>query len=217
MSILTSKKTAGFTLVELIVGMTLSLMIMGAILSSYVFLGRNFTRSLGLSSANEPTLESQGRRALTYFTQDVRMASGLDTTGVVPNVVPSAAGMTLILPASSGTKYITYYYNETSTDVAFSTFNIPAQTLVRIDQGSATIQTLHTNLLSLYFRYFDSAGRPYDNSNPPYTTTSNYLSGIKQVSVTFTSQGGSNTNGTLTPVYATASPLLILHNKQLLP
>ena len=56
--------TAAFTLVELLIAMSLSLMIMTAVLSSYVFLGRSFSRSLGIASANQPTLENQGRQAL---------------------------------------------------------------------------------------------------------------------------------------------------------
>lgn len=48
----------GFTLVEMLIGLSLSLMVMAAILSSYVFLARNFTRSLGVTYAvsNQTTL-----------------------------------------------------------------------------------------------------------------------------------------------------------------
>ena len=195
--------------------MTLSLMVMGAVLSGYVFLGRNFTRSLGLSSANQPTLESQGRRLLAEITSDAGMASGLDLYGVAPNVVPSASGLTFILPSPKGSKYITYFFNDSPTAASLDVFQIPAHSLVRIDQQTGTAQVLHTNLLTLYFRYFDSSGHPYDNSTKPYVTGNNYLSSIKQISLSFTSQAGSATNGTLTQIYSSASPLLILSNKAL--
>jgi hypothetical protein len=117
--------------------MSLSLMVMGAVLSGYIFLGRNFTRSLGLSSANQPALESQSRRALAYFADDVRMASGLDLGGIAPHVGPSSSGVTLIIPAALGQKYITYFFNETSSPVFLDTFEIPAKSLVRIDHQSA--------------------------------------------------------------------------------
>jgi len=214
---LSHNRTSGFTLVEVLVGMTLSLIVMAGVLSGYVFLGRNFTRSLGLSSANEPTLESQGRRALAYFVQDVRMASGVDLTGVAPSVVPSASGVTLVLPAAAGKKLITYLFNNTNAPVVFDAYTLPAQSLVRIDQSAGTALTLHTNLLTVYFRYFDSSARPYDNTLEPYTTATTYLSGIKQLSLTLTSQAGNPVNGTQTPVYVTTSPLLILRNKPLLP
>ena len=202
--------------------MGLSLMIMAAVLSSYVFLGRNFTRSLGLSSANEPTLESQGRRTLSYFAQDVRMASSVVPAIAAPSVTPSVTTsefrmMTLILPVASGTKSVIYYYNNTIAEVLLGSIPIPANSLVRIDQSTATTLTLHTNLLTMYFRYFDAQGQPYDDSNVPYTTTTGYLSGIKQVSLEFTSQGGNSVNGTQTQIYASASPRVILRNKQLRP
>lgn len=193
------KRAGGFTLVELIVSMTLSLMIMGAVLSSYVFLGRNFARSLGISATDQPNLEAQGRRALAYFTQDVRMASGLSGT-------PSASSLTLTQPTSSGITTVTYTYDST------------AKTLTRTPAGGTAL-VLHTHLLSsgFYFRYFDASGNPYDNGNSPYTTIANYLSGIKQLSMTFSCQAGSSANGTLTQVYQVASPRLILRNRQLLP
>lgn len=222
MSISKLKSTAGFTLVELIIATALSLMVMAAILSSYVFLGKNFTRSLGLTSANQPTLESQSRRALGYFTQDVRMASGLVTTLNSPKFAPTATTLTLILPTTSGSKYITYYFNATDTDpvppIPGFTLpsTIPKYSLVRLDLATNTVLVLHTNLLTCAFNYYDASGKPYVIFNPAAAGFSS-LDEIKQVSINFTSQGGSKTNGTLTPIFASSSPLLIFRNKQLQP
>ncbi|HEX7631695.1 MAG TPA: prepilin-type N-terminal cleavage/methylation domain-containing protein, partial [Lacunisphaera sp.] len=58
-----------FTLTELLIGMTLSLIVMTAVLTSYTFMGRNLFRL-----ANQQTLQTQSRRTLQYFQQDVRMA-----------------------------------------------------------------------------------------------------------------------------------------------
>jgi prepilin-type N-terminal cleavage/methylation domain-containing protein len=195
------QRRAGFTLVELLIGLSLSLIIMGGVLSSYVFLGRNFTRSLGISSTNQPNLETQGRRTLAYFTQDVRMASGIDTSGVSPNVLPSASGVTLVLPTSSGTTTVTYVYDST------------AQTLTRTP-ASGTAQIMHTNLLSCTLNYYDNTGKPYTIF---VVSTSGFssFSGIKQLSMTFSSQAGSSVNGTLTQIYQSASSRLIIRNKQL--
>ena len=216
MTISPTKQASGFTLVELLIGMSLALMVMGGILSGYIFLGRSFTRSLGVSSAGQPTLETQGRRTLTYLAQDAHMASGVDLTGTAPSVLPSSSGVTLILPTSTGNKSITYSFNNSSAMVMLGTFQIPPGCLIRIDQSTGTAMTLHTNLLTLYFRYFDSSGRPYDNATEPYTTSTDYLSGIKQVSLSFTSQAGSAANGTQTQVYSSDSPLLLFRNKPLL-
>ncbi len=195
-----SNRSAGFTLVELLIGMVLSLAVMSAVLTSYVFLARNFTRSLGLSSANQPTLEAQGRRALAYFIQDVRMTNGISGT-------PSNTSVTLSLPTSSGSTTVTYTYDTTDPN---------NKKLVRTP-ASGTAQILQTNLQNFFLRYYDAAGRPYDNATTPYTTTTDYLSGIKQLSMTFMSQAGSSVNGTLTQVYESDSSRLIIRNKQLPP
>ena len=138
--------TSGFTLVELLVGMSLSLIVMTAVLTTYVSLGRNFTRSLGLSSANQPNLETQARRTLSAFAQDVRMASGIPST-----FTPSATSLTITIPTTSGTKTVSYYINATAADVTvtlsgYST-TVPAQTLVRVDGSNGLLLTPHADFL----------------------------------------------------------------------
>jgi hypothetical protein len=172
-----------------LIGASLALLVMTAVLTTYVTLGRNFTRSLGISSANQPDLASQARRTLVYFTQDVRMASGISGT-------PSASSVILTLPTGSGTTTISYTYNSA------------AGTLTRTPaSGSALV--LHSSLLTCVFSYYDSSGNPY-------TTYVNYLPGIKQLSLSLTSQAGSSTIGTLTQVYRTDSTRVLLRNKPLL-
>ena len=185
----TRRRATAFTLVELLIGLTLAATMMLAVISSYVYLGRNFTRSLGLTAANQPTIENQSRQTLALFGQDMRMA--MDISGT-----PSASSLTLILPTASGT-----------TSVAYS-FNSVAGTLTRTPAGG-TSRTLHSGLLTFSFKY-------YDANNNLYTTYTNYLSGIKQIQITFTAQAGSSTNGTLTQIYRCDSARQILRNRQLL-
>jgi hypothetical protein len=197
-------RRAGFTVVELLIGVSLSLMVMTAVLSSYVFLARSFTRTIGLGLLNQPTLESQGRRALAYFTQDVQASSAIVGT-------PSTSTITLTVPRNTGgTKNITYYYNSTGSAVTVSGYSVPANALARIDVNTSTGLTLHYSLLSCSFTYYDTSGNPY-------TTYTNYMLGLKQVSLVFTSQTGSSVNKTLTQVYKVASPRLLFRNKSLLP
>jgi len=177
------KPLAGFTLVELLVGSTLAAMIMLSLLSSYLFLGRNLSRL-----ANQQLLETQSRRALLYFSQDVRMASALSS--------PSATGMVLTVPTSSGTTTVTYAYDSA------------AQTLTRTI-GSIPAKTLLTELVSFSFHY-------YDGSSNEVTSFSTQVISIKRVAMTFTSQTGVSSNGTQTPVYQFASPYLVIRNKSLL-
>ena len=185
-----SIRSRGFTLVELLIGMTLSLMLMGAVLSSYTFLARHFTRSLGFTSLFQPTLEAQGRRTLAYFTQDMGRASSISGN-------PSTSSLILVIPTSSGATTVTYAYNAGQ------------KTLTRT-VGGGTPLTLHWGLLTFTFGYYDIADRPY-------TSFTNYLSGIKKISMSFSAQVGSSANGTLTQVYQSASPRLLIKNKQLLP
>lgn len=204
------QSNAGFTYVELIVGLSLALMVMTAVLTTYVSLGRNFTRTLGLSSANQPNLDSQARLTLAVFTQDVRVATGISGT-------PSATSLALTIPTGSGTKTVSYYINNTASPVIVTlsgySKTVDAQALVRVDGSNGALRELQTNLLvsgTNAFNYYDSSGNPY-------TTFVNYLPGIRQVAVTFTTQAGSNANGTLTQVYETDSPRLLLRNTALLP
>lgn len=190
-------------------------MVMTAVLTTYVSLGRNFTRSLGLTSSNQPNLESQIRRTITTFSQDVRMANGIPSSSTL-----SASRVTLTLPTGNSTNQITYYYNSTAiTSSANSdavTINGTSITMRRealtrcvYDGTTVTSLVLHTNLLSCVFNYYDSSGNPD-------TDYVNYRTGIKQISLTITAQGGRSTNGTLTPVYKSDSSRLLLRNKPLL-
>lgn len=181
------RSTSAFTLVELLVGATLSAAVMAAVLSSYIFLGRQLVR-LG----NQHILEAEGRRTLAYFTRDVRMARDIPDT-------PSATSVTFSLPTGTGTTTVAYSYDSS------------AGTLTRTPAGG-TAQILLRNITTggLTIRY-------YDTSNNAYTSYTDYLSGIKQVSLEFSTQLGAANNGTQTKVYRLASNRLILRNRALLP
>ncbi|HVZ64050.1 MAG TPA: hypothetical protein VG936_05630 [Lacunisphaera sp.] len=203
--------------------MSLALMVMTAVLTTYVSIGRNFTRSLGLSSANQPTLSTQARRTIATFAQDVRMASGLTVVSTSP-ASPTSSRLDLIVPSAAGTNLITYYYN--SNAIAGSTNSDPVtingasivmrrEALTRCVYNGSTVTSilLHTNLLACTFTYFDNSGNSYISSD---LSSSNYLPGIKQLALKITSRAGSATNGTLTQIYETNSQRLILRNKSLL-
>ena len=183
--------------------MSLALFLMLAILSSFVFLGKNFTRTLGIGVASQPTLESQSRRTIETFVQDVQATSAISS--------PTASEVTLSIPwDKGGTKNVTYYYNSTASPVTIYGVTVAANSLARIDRSDTTQRLLHTNLLSCSFSYYDSTGNPY-------TSYVNYLTGIKQISMLLSAQAGSSTNNTLTEVYSLSSPRLMLHNKTMLP
>lgn len=192
-------RKGGFTIGELMIGVSLSIMVMGAVLSSYVFVARAYTRTIGFGWPNQPTLEGQGRITLARLAQDVQMASTISS--------PSASEITLAIPYSlGGTRNVTYYYNSASTSTTIYSVTVPAKSLSRIDRTNNTATTLHTSLLTCVFTYYDVTGRPY-------TSYTDYLIGIKQLSLAFTAQAGTSANGTLTQIYRTASPKLEFRNK----
>jgi Tfp pilus assembly protein PilW len=198
-----TNRRAGFTISELLVGVSLALIVMTGVLSSYVFVARSYNRTIGFGMANQPTLEAQGRRTLAWWAQDVQTASGVTS--------PSASEVTLAVPRSDGgTKNVTYYYNSTASAVSVYSVTVPAKSLARIDRNTSTALTLHSSLLTCVFSYFDTVGNPY-------TSYTDYLPGINQVSMVFTAQAGSSVNSTLTQVYKSASPRLLLRNKAWLP
>lgn len=188
---------AAFTLVELLIGMSLSMVVMAAVLSSYVFVARSYTRTLGITSANQPNIEAQGRRTLELFAQDVRMASGFTGT-------PTAATVTLSLPTATGSTTIAWTYLDPDADPATADGTLTRAPAV----GDA--QVLHMNLLACVFTYHDAGGHPY-------TSLASYLIGVKQLSLSLTAQAGNATNQTLGPVYVVESPRLLFRNKGLLP
>jgi type II secretory pathway component PulJ len=203
---------AGFTLVELLIGATLSAMVMAGVLSSYIFIGRSLARL-----ANQQTLETEGRRTLTNFARDVRMASSLATVSTTPTS-PSASRIDLVVPAGSVTHTVTYYYNSTSSAASVTvngtSVSMPANSLTRClyNGASVTSLTLLRNITAsgLTIRYFDAA-------DSEYTGYTDYLTGIKQVSLEFSTQAGTSSNGTQTKVYQVASSRLLLRNRGLLP
>jgi Tfp pilus assembly protein PilW len=208
-------RSAGFTLVELIVGVSLSMIVMAAVLASYVFVARSYTRTIGFGLPNQPTLEAQGRQTLVYFARDVQAASAVSTADANS---PSSSEVTLTVPLSTGgTRNVTYYYNGTETAATAYGVTIPANTLARIDRDTSTPTPpppliLHSSLLTCTFTYYDASGNPYTTLSSP-----NYLIGIKQISLVLTARAGTSANQTLTKVYTVASPRLLFRNKQLLP
>jgi prepilin-type N-terminal cleavage/methylation domain-containing protein len=90
------RNPAGFTLTEVIVASSLGALVMAAVLSSFVFLGRNLTRL-----ANYQTLETKSRQALTYLRRDFSLAKAVKT-----GTTPTSTTVTLVLPTGE----VTYTY-----------------------------------------------------------------------------------------------------------
>lgn len=102
---------AAFTLVEVMIGAAIASVVLAGVLSAFLMLGRS-----GANLAGYSTAETQIRRALEEFGQDVRMANAL--------VWNSDASVTLTVPnnyASTG-NLVTYSYDSGTSGVTAQTF-----------------------------------------------------------------------------------------------
>lgn len=90
--------TEGFTLSEVLIAATLSVFVLAGVLSAFLFIGRS---SFAASSYSE--LESEARRGLEAFAEDVRMAEDVHWT--------SPQSLTLMLRKAEGPLKITYAYD----------------------------------------------------------------------------------------------------------
>ena len=214
-----TRHATGFTLVEVLVGATLSAAVMAAVLSSYIYMARGLGRL-----ANQQTLETEGRRTIAFFARDVRMASDLTDTANL-----SAIRVSLTVPVSSGTNTITYYYNNTpsaaTVTISGTNVSMPANTLTRCVYNGSAVSALtllrlrNVNNTAVSTRS-DLTIRYYDSSSNEYTSYVNYLPGIKQLSLEFSSTNGNNVDDSAssqTATYQAKSSRINLRNRTLLP
>ncbi len=200
-----STSIRAFTLVELIVSLTLAAVVMAAMLSSYLFLGRNLTRL-----SYQHILEQQSRTILTTVITDLRNTQS----------VTNAANTTLTLQVFTGSGTTTpvayaYTYDSVNNVYILTRNGIP---LVKMITGTS-VQVPVSMLLP-------PAGAPSaGNLFQYYNTTDGLLTmpvsspmSVKQVEFSFILQAGAagvqDLQGTLTQ-YQIASGRIALLNRQL--
>jgi prepilin-type N-terminal cleavage/methylation domain-containing protein len=140
----------GFTLVEVMIGAALSTFILAGVLSTFLFLGRS-----GANMQNYSDMETQARRGLEMFAEDVRQASAITWN--------SATSATIVVNSAS----ITYAYDSgtrrfnrngaplitgvTPGSFAFSAFNVagaemPLSTAAERTAASSSTKQLQITL-----------------------------------------------------------------------
>jgi hypothetical protein len=124
----------------------LSAFLLAAVLSSNLFIGRT-AANLG----NYITMESQARRGLETFAEDVRMSKGItwnDTVHTTNNSGGNSVTLTLPGVLSSDPDYqITYYYETSSSSPYYKSFCRKTGTA----SSTATPSALITNVTSFSF------------------------------------------------------------------
>ena len=92
---------AGFTLVEVMIAMALSLIVLAGVLSTFLYIVR-----AGYSTTSYADMENQSRMGLELFARDARMAKNITWN--------SSTSITLTIPTSSSDATYLYQYNSTA-------------------------------------------------------------------------------------------------------
>jgi prepilin-type N-terminal cleavage/methylation domain-containing protein len=102
---------AGFTLVEVLIGLTLSSFVLAAVFSACLMMGRS-----GMSAIHYSVSESELRRGLEEFSQDVRMAKAIKWN--------SATSITLTVPDNytADQNQVTYAWDNSSSGPTAQSF-----------------------------------------------------------------------------------------------
>ena len=121
----------GFSLVELMIGASLSSFILAGVLSTFLFMGRS-----GANVQNYNDMEAQARNALEYFAEDTRQASGVVWSDI----------NTVVLTV--GTNTVTYQYNAVARRFARQV----------VGGGSTSTRVLVTGITSFVFTAYNISG-----------------------------------------------------------
>ena len=210
----------GFTLVELIVSMSLGTVVMLAVFSTYLYLGHNLTRL-----SYRSLMENQSRRILNTFASDIRntksirSASAITLTLNIYNQDPATKSTTPTLD-------VTYAYDSTNKaltrDPDGSGPAPPVALNANIGEGSVQVPvTLLLPANGRLFGYATTTGDLYTTAGtgPTYQSTTTLVPmSIKQVGLSFTLQAGDpavqGQQGTFSS-YQVSSNLLLLINHPL--
>lgn len=177
----------GFTLVELMIGSSLGAFILAAVLSTFLFMGRS-----GANLQNYNDMEAQARKALEYFAEDTRQASG---------VVWGSDAYTVALTVGLNT--ITYQYNASARRFA-------RQEVVTATSVVTSTRVLVTGITTFAFTAYNISG-----NNVPISTTAERTAAngtTKQLQISLES---SRTNTTVVAATNTVlSARFVLRNKK---
>lgn len=182
-------RSAGFTLVEVLVSVSIGAVVMAAALSAYIFLGRNLAR---LSSYR--SLESESRKALAYLTRDFTQA-----LKVKNGTTPTEAQVTLVLPSGE----VSYTYSS-------GTKTLRRQSTFGASMDFKLLRTESCECTTFQFRYFTAEdGPPTDQ----LTAATNVPFSIKQIQVHYVIESPATWNSQSRTRFEIASSRHIFRNR----
>lgn len=194
--------TAGFTLLELVVAVSISMVIFLAVIGAFFYLTRNLTRL-----ANTQSLEAANRRTIYLFTRDVSTAQQItaSSTQITLSVLLPPADPSYKTPGSSGypaCKTVVFNYSGgTLTRTATPASPIAPEDVT--DSSDPRAQLL-SGLTSFTFNFYGTDGSLLALPANGYP--------IKAVDFNYSTSTGVAANGTQSN-YTAASPRVLLRNK----
>jgi type II secretory pathway pseudopilin PulG len=178
----------GFTLVEIMIGATISVFVLAGVLTSFLMMGRS-----GYNAANYSMMEAEARRALETFSEEARMASNITWN--------STNSVTFTVLASSGSYRVNYTYDTATSGATSRCFY----------RQLGEVATSNTNTKRILVRNVtEFSFRRYKVINGVDYTASNDLE-TKQIQITLRSVRTGFT--TVAATNAVLSARIVLRNK----
>lgn len=135
---------AGFTMVEMMIAMTVTMLVMAGLGQSFMLLTKNF-----YAVGNYVDLSAQSRNTLGWFGRDMRMTSNVYKAETTDGDGDGLVTLDVDIQTSSGTVGVTYEYD------------INAQTFSRTSGGNTEVLLRDCRALTL--DYFDINGASTTN------------------------------------------------------
>lgn len=195
------RRRRAFSLVEVMIAATLGSMVLAGVMSTFLMLSRS-----GIRAVNYTTMDTQARRALEEFSQDIRMASNVTWNTAAAD--DPCYSITLTVPnnynGASPANQVTYAWDNDSASGSYRCFYRKPGNAA----ATAGKQIFIRNVTSfLYTRYNRTNG----------AATTNASTKRVQIAMTVTTQGQANVSAANQLVAATNDQLVsasyILRNK----
>ncbi len=179
-------KETGFTLIELMIAMCLSLLVMAPVVSLFASLGRSYTTQEAAAEAQQDV-----RAALDFMLHDLRMA-GLDPLGSAGTGI-EIANVSKIRVTSD--RNLNGFLDESDDEIVTYSYDSGNNRLDQIlyeGSGSEDIRILMEDVTDLTFAYLDV--------NSATTAT---LADIRSIEIVMTVQGPAGRDQTIARTYTT--------------
>lgn len=179
-------KETGFTLIELMIAMCLSLLVMAPVVSLFVSLGRSYT-------TQEAAVEAQQdvRAALDFMLHDLRMA-GLDPLGSAGTGIEVANVSKIRVTSDRNLNGFLDESDDESVAYSYDSGNNRLSQILYEGSGSEDIRILMEDVTDLTFAYLDV--------NSATTAT---LADIRSIEIVMTVEGPAGRDQTIARTYTT--------------